>query len=128
MSSGTTSPMKYLLAFLPPDLLHRVIDALVGKHVHGMTVSDARGFGQEHDTAHPEHHEYLGVELTKKMRLEIVCHDEEVDGVLDAIYSAGHTGHSGDGKVFVLPVLDALRMKTGERGPAALGRPFTGRP
>jgi Nitrogen regulatory protein P-II len=41
-----------------------------------------------------------------------------------AIYSAGHTGHTGDGKVFVLPVLDALRLKTGERGPSALGPPF----
>jgi nitrogen regulatory protein P-II 1 len=113
--------MKCILAFLPPDLLHRVKESLIGKHIHGMTVSDARGFGQEHDATHPEHHEYPGLELTKKVRLEIVCHDEEVEHILEAIYAAGHTGHSGDGKVFVLPVLDALRMKTGERGPSALG-------
>jgi nitrogen regulatory protein P-II 1 len=113
--------MKCILAFLPPDLLHRVKDALIGKHIHGMTVSDARGFGQEHDAAHPEHHEYPGLELTKKVRLEIVCHDDEVERILDAVYAAGHTGHSGDGKAFVLPVLDALRLKTGERGPSALG-------
>ncbi|MGD0089613.1 MAG: P-II family nitrogen regulator, partial [Planctomycetota bacterium] len=93
-------------------------------HIHGMSVSDARGFGQEHDAAHPEHHEYMGLELTKRVRLEIICHDEEVDRVLDALYAAGHTGHAGDGKVFVLPVLDALRLKTGERGPSALGPPF----
>ena len=117
--------MKYLLAFLPRDLLHRVKEALVREHVHGMTVSDVSGFGQEHDTAHPDHHEYLGLELTQKARLEIVCQDEEVDRVLEAIYAAGHTGHAGDGKVFVLPVLDALRVKTGERGPAALGPTFT---
>jgi nitrogen regulatory protein P-II 1 len=117
--------MKYLLAFVPPDLLHRVKDALIGKKVHGMTVSDARGFGQELDAAHPEHREFPGLELTKKVRLEIICHDEEVDSILEAIYSAGHTGHSGDGKVFVLPVLDALRLKTGERGPGALGPPST---
>jgi nitrogen regulatory protein P-II 1 len=113
--------MKYLLAFLPHDLLHRVKEALIRDHIHGMTVSVASGFGQEHDNAHPEHHEYLGLELTKKVRLEIICHDDEVDHILDAIYSASHTGHAGDGKVFVLPVLDALRVKTGERGPAALG-------
>ncbi len=113
--------MKYLLAFVPPDVLHRVKDALVGKGIHGMTVSEARGFGQEHDPRHPEYHEYPGVELTRKIRLEIVCHDEEVEPVLQAIYAAGHTGHSGDGKVFVLPVLDALRLKTGERGPSAVG-------
>lgn len=116
--------MKYLLAFIPPDFLHRVKDALIAKHIHGMSVSDARGFGQEHDAAHPEHHEYMGLELTKRVRLEIICHDEEVDRVLDAMYAAGHTGHAGDGKVFVLPVLDALRLKTGERGPGALGPPF----
>ena len=113
--------MKCLLAFIPPDLLHRVRDSLAGKHIHGMTISDARGFGQERDAAHPEYHEYLGLELTRKVRLEIVCHDEEVDSILDAIFAAAHTGHSGDGKVFVLPVLDALRLKTGERGPSALG-------
>ena len=59
--------MKYLLAFIPPDLVHRVKDSLVGKHIHGMSVSDARGFGQEHDTAHPEHHEFMGLELTRRV-------------------------------------------------------------
>lgn len=116
--------MKYLIAYIPPDFLHRVKDALIAKHIHGMSVSDARGFGQEHDAAHPEHHEYMGLELTRRVRLDIICHDEEVDRVLDAMYAAGHTGHAGDGKVFVLPVLDALRLKTGERGAAALGPPF----
>ncbi len=113
--------MKYLLAFTPPDVLHRIKDALVIKHIHGMTVSEARGFGQEHDPAHPEYRELPGVELTRKLRLEIICHDEEVEDVLQAFYAAGHTGHSGDGKVFVLPVLDALRLKTGERGTEAIG-------
>jgi nitrogen regulatory protein P-II 1 len=116
--------MKCLLAFVPVDVLHRIKDGLIGKHIHGMSVSDARGFGQEHDPGHPEHRDFMGLELTKKMRLEIVCHDEEVEQVLEAIYAAGHTGHAGDGKVFVLPVLDALRLKTGERGPSALGAPF----
>jgi len=116
--------MKYLLAFIPANALHRVKDALIGRHIHGMTASDARGFGQEHDVGNPEYRDIPGVELTKKLRLEIICHDEEVDAVLDAFYTAGHTGHPGDGKVFVLPVLDALRLKTGERGPSALGPPF----
>jgi len=113
--------MKYILAIIPPDVLHRVKDSLIGKHIHGLTVSEARGFGQEHDVSHPDYREMPGVELTKKMRLEIVCHDEEIDSILDALYSAAHTGHHGDGKVFVLPVLDALRLKTGERGPKAIG-------
>ena len=116
--------MKYILAYLPSDLLHRVKDALIGKHIHGLTVTDVRGFGQEHDISNPEYRELPGSELTRKVRLEIICHDEEVNGLLEAIYSAAHTGHAGDGKVFVLPVLDALRLKTGERGSAALGPPF----
>ncbi len=116
--------MKYLLAFIPPDVLHRVKDSLVGKHIHGLSVSEARGFGQEHDASHPDYRELIGTELTKKMRLEIICHDDEVERILEAIYAAAHTGHPGDGKVFVLPVLDALRLKSGERGPKALGAPF----
>jgi nitrogen regulatory protein P-II 1 len=113
--------MKYILAMIPPDVLHRVKDSLIGHHIHGLTVSDARGFGQEHDVAHTEYRDIPGVELTRRIRLEIVCHDDEVEHILEAFYKAAHTGHSGDGKVFVLPVLDSLRLKTGERGDAALG-------
>jgi nitrogen regulatory protein P-II 1 len=116
--------MKYILAFIPTDVLHRVKDELITKRIHGMTVSESRGFGQEHDVSNPEYRDIPGTELMRKIRLEIVCHDEEVESVLAAIYAAAHTGHTGDGKVFVLPVLDALRLKTGERGPAALGPTF----
>jgi len=64
--------------------------------------------------------------MTRKIRVEIVCRDEEVAGILDGLYRAGHTGRRGDGKIFVLPVLEALRLKTGERGEAALGPPSGG--
>lgn len=112
--------MRYVLAFLPPDRLFAVVDALSDAHVHGMTVSEARGFGQEHDTSHPEHRAHPGVEMTKKARVEIVCADEEVESVLSVIYESAHSGRRGDGKIFVLPVLDALRLKTGERGEDAV--------
>jgi nitrogen regulatory protein PII len=113
--------MKLILAYIPPDHLNRVIDELSEHHVPGLTVSEAKGFGQEHDPAHPEHREFIGLEMTRKMRLEIACQDEEVATILNAIYQATHTGRRGAGKVFVLPVEDVLRLKTGERGPAALG-------
>ena len=113
--------MKYLIAFIPPEQLMRVKEALIALHIQGMSISDARGFGQEHDVAHPEHHEFVGIELVKKTRIDVVCRDDEADTALEAIYRAAHTGHRGDGKVFVLPVLDALRLKTGERGEDALG-------
>ena len=113
--------MRYVLAFLPPDRLHAVVEELADHHVHGLSVSDAKGFGQEHDPAHPEHRESPGVEMTKKARVEIVCQDGELEDVLAAFYKAGHTGRRGDGKVFVLEVFDAMRLKTGERGEKAIG-------
>ena len=113
--------MKMIIAYLPPDRSGKVTEALSDQHVRGLSVSDASGFGQEHDPAHPEHREFLGVERTRKLRLEIVCRDEEVETIVQAIHEAAHTGQRGAGKIFILPVLDALRLKTGERGNAALG-------
>jgi len=112
--------MLYVIAMILPDRYDAVVDALSAQHVRGLTVSEAIGFGQEHDAAHPEHQEHLGVEMTRKLRLEVVCRDEELEGVLAAIYEAAHSGRRGDGKVFVLPVADALRIKTGQRGEDAL--------
>jgi len=112
--------MKYVLAFLPHDRLDALVDALEESHVHGLTVSEARGFGQEHDPTHPEHREHPGIDLVRKLRVEIVCRDAEVEGVLEA-FSRGPRGRTGAGKVFVLEVQDALRLKSGERGEAALG-------
>jgi nitrogen regulatory protein PII len=113
--------MRYLLAFIAPDMRSRVVDALIAAHVPGLTMSEVQGFGQEHDAAHPEHQEYAGLEMTRKLRLEIFCHDQDMEKLLQAIYTSAHTGHRGDGKVFVLDVTDALRLKTGERGPSAIG-------
>jgi nitrogen regulatory protein P-II 1 len=113
--------MKYLLAFIPPNRLDVLVDELADHHVHGLSVSDARGFGQEHDAGHPEHHEDPGTDLVRKLRVEVICRDEEVEEILAAFYKAVHTGRRGDGKVFVIEVVDALRLKTGERGDAAIG-------
>lgn len=113
--------MKLVVAYLSPQPLQKLINVLADQHVHGLTVSEAKGFGQEHDVGHPEYREFAGLELTRKLRLEIACHDEELPSVLDTLYAAAHTGQRGDGKVFVLPIEDALRLKTGERGRAALG-------
>ena len=113
--------MKMIIAYIPIGFLAPVSNALEKEHIHGMSVSSVHGFGQEHDELHPEHHEFAGIDRTKKLRLEIACHDAEADLILKTIYDVAHTGLRGNGKVFVLPVLDALRLKTGERGSAALG-------
>ena len=106
--------MKLILAFIPPERLNKLLDDLDERDLPGLTVSEARGFGQ-HDR------DFTDVELPPKLRVEIVCPDESVETIVNDIYKSLHTGQRGDGKIFVLPVADALRVKTGERGDAALG-------
>jgi nitrogen regulatory protein PII len=113
--------MKLVIAYIQTERIERILTALAHSHIHGLSLSEARGFGQEHDSDHPDYHEFFGVEMTKKTRIEIACHDDEADRVLEAIRSTAHTGHRGDGKIFILPILDAVRIKTGECGEAALG-------
>jgi nitrogen regulatory protein PII len=113
--------VKLVIAYLPLHKLDNVLNELKHHHVRGLTVSHVQGFGQEHDERHAEYRSFTAVEMTKKLRIEIACRDEEADGILDAIYKAAHTGLRGNGKVFVMPIVDALRLKTGERGSAALG-------
>ncbi len=113
--------MKLVIAYIPPDRLDSILSGLTQHRIHGLTVSHAQGFGQEHDRQHPDYRPFAALDLTKKLRLEIACHDEESDGILKAIYDSAHTGNRGNGKVFVVPILDAMRLKTGERGPAAIG-------
>jgi nitrogen regulatory protein P-II 1 len=120
--------MRYILGFFPPNRLDALLDAMEDHHLHGLSISDSRGFGQEHDPAHPDHQQHPGIDLVQHLRVEIVCRTEEVDAILDSFYEALHTGGRGDGKVFVLDVIDALRLKTGERGTAALGPGRQGRP
>jgi nitrogen regulatory protein P-II 1 len=106
--------MKLILAMIPPEHLNKLLDDLDEHELPGLTVSEARGFGQ-HDR------DFTDVELPPKLRLEIICPDDEVEKIVKSIYQSSHTGQRGDGKIFILPVLDALRIKTGERGDAALG-------
>src|SRR5215472_4636102 len=103
--------MKLVLAYLPPEPVRKIVNALADQHIHGLTVSSAKGFGQEHDPQNPEYREYADLEMSRKIRLEIACHDDEVSIVLNTLYAIAHTGHRGDGKVFVLPLEDALRLK-----------------
>lgn len=105
--------MKMIIAIIPPEHLNKLLDDLDEHDLPGLTVSEARGFGQ-HDR------DFTEVELPAKLRVEIVCQDKQVEPIVQAIYTSSHTGQRGDGKIFILPVLDALRIKTGERGEAAL--------
>jgi nitrogen regulatory protein PII len=106
--------MKLIIAILPPEHFNQLLDDLDEQPLPGLTVSEARGFGRND-------RDFTDVEMPPKLRLEIACQDEEAETIINAIYQSAHTGRRGDGKIFVLPMVDALRIKTGERGPVALG-------
>ena len=112
--------MKLIMAIIKPFKLGDVRDALNKLGVSGMTVSEVKGFGRQ--KGHTELYrgsEYV-VDFLPKMKLEVVVPAEEVDAVVNAIADAANTGRIGDGKIFVTPVEDAIRIRTGERGEAAL--------
>ena len=103
-------------AVIGPQRLDEVKTALDDLGVTGMTVTEVRGSGKQKGyTQHYRGAEYT-VNLIQKLKLEIVAADNEVDRIVDAISTAARTGEIGDGKIFLSPVLDAIRIRTGERG------------
>ena len=107
--------MKKIEAIIRPFKLDEVKIALVNAGVVGMTVSEVRGFGrQKGQTERYRGSEYT-VEFLQKLKIEIVIEDSQVDMVVDKIISAARTGEIGDGKIFVSPVDDIIRIRTGER-------------
>ena len=107
-------------AVIRPQRLDEVKTALDDLGVTGMTVTEERGSGKQKGyTQHYRGAEYT-VNLIQKLKLEIVAADSEVDRIVDAISAAARTGEIGDGKIFLSPVLDAIRIRTGERGSDAV--------
>ena len=112
--------MKKVEAIIKPFKLDEVKEGLGAVGVSGLTVSEVKGFGRQ--KGHTELYrgaEYV-VDFLPKVKLEIVVGDDQVSQVVDAIEKAAKTGRIGDGKVFVLPVGEAVRIRTGERGEEAL--------
>jgi nitrogen regulatory protein PII len=116
--------MQMIMAIIQPFMLSKVTHAL--EHIEGfpgVTVTDVRGFGREKATQeHQEHHRPIDdvVDYVKKVRIEIVAHDDIADRIVKTIVDVAHTGNRGDGKVFVWPIGSATRIKTGETGEAAV--------
>jgi nitrogen regulatory protein PII len=112
--------MKYIIAVIQPHRLDFVREALAGIGVQGLTVSEVRGFGrQKGQTEIYRGAEYV-MQFVPKIKLEIAVDDEIADKVVEAVGSAARTGRIGDGKVFVLPLEGAMRVRTGEMGTDAL--------
>jgi nitrogen regulatory protein PII len=106
--------MKKVECIIKPFKLDEVRAALIEAGVHGMTVSEVRGFGRQR--GHMEL--FRGSEYTTnflpKVKVEVVCQEDRVDQVVEVMMKAAHTGMVGDGKIFVLPVLQCFRIRTGE--------------
>src|SRR5262245_60351186 len=112
--------MKLVSAIIKPFKLDEVRDALTGVGVSGLTVSEVKGFGrQKGQTEIYRGAEYL-VSFLPKVKIEIVVDDTQVERAVEAIQKAAHTGKIGDGKIFITPVEQALRIRTGETGSNAL--------
>ena len=112
--------MKKVECIIKPFKLDEVKEALGDLGLQGITVCEVRGFGRQ--KGHTELYrgaEYV-VDFIPKIKIELVIPDELVDQVVDTITEAARTGHVGDGKIFVMPVEEAVRIRTGERGEDAL--------
>lgn len=112
--------MKKVEAIIRPFKLDEVKISLVNAGIVGMTVSEVRGFGrQKGQTERYRGSEYT-VEFLQKLKLEIVVEDDQVDMVVDKIIAAARTGEIGDGKIFISPVDQIIRIRTGERNGEAI--------
>ena len=112
--------MKLIVAIIRPDQLNEVLEALYRAEVTGLTVSRVLGHGGETDRVENYRGTTVKMELQEKVRLDIGVSDSFVDVTVRAIVGAAHTGEVGDGKVFVYPVEDVIRIRTGERGEDAI--------
>lgn len=112
--------MKKVEAIIKSFKLDDVKDALEEVGIQGMTVTEVRGFGRQR--GHTELYrgaEYV-VDFLPKIKIEVVLAEEQVSPVIAAIHKVVHTGQTGDGKIFVTPVEEALRIRTGKTGEAAI--------
>ena len=112
--------MKLVMAIVKPFRLDAVREALTEVGVQGLTVSEAKGFGRQKGQTEIYRGAEYNVEFVPKVRLEVVVDDDELESVVEAIRSAALTEKIGDGKIFVLEVAQAMRIRTGETGPEAL--------
>ena len=115
--------MKLIIAIIQPSCLEAVKDALTEVEVFRLTVMDVQGFGRQKGQTEVYRGHEVTVNLLRKVQLQIAVNEEFVEPTIGAIIKAGRTGPSGtigDGKIFVLPLDDCIRIRTGERGHEAI--------
>ncbi len=112
--------MKRLDCIVRVNKLEEVQAALEEAGIHGMTIEPVRGHGRQQGRTELYRGSTYAVNLLPKVRIEIVVRDDQVEQVIETLQEAARTGEIGDGKIFISEVLDAVRIRTGERGESAL--------
>ena len=112
--------MKLVMAIIKPFKLDAVREALTELGVQGLTVSEVKGFGRQKGQTEIYRGAEYQIEFVPKIRVDIVIDDDDVERVLETIREVANTDKIGDGKIFVLEVSEAMRIRTGETGPNAL--------
>lgn len=112
--------MKLITAIVKPFKLEEVKDSLAAAGIEGMTVSDVKGFGRQKGHTEIYRGSEYTVDFLPKVKLEIAVRDEMVGTAIDAICRGAKTGKIGDGKIFVVPLEEVVRIRTGERGESAV--------
>jgi nitrogen regulatory protein P-II 2 len=112
--------MKIVMAVIKPFKLDEVRDALTAVGVHGLTVTEVKGYGRQKGHTEIYRGTEYAVNFLPKVRIEVAVDSAEADKVVEAITSAARTGQIGDGKIFVIPLDHAVRIRTGEADSAAL--------
>ena len=112
--------MKKVEAIIKPFKLDEVKDALIGIGVQGLTVIEVKGFGRQKGHTELYRNAEYTVDLLPKVKLEIIVPDELAQQVVETIERSARTGRIGDGKIFVLPTEEVVRIRTGERGANAI--------
>ncbi|GIW99470.1 MAG: nitrogen regulatory protein P-II 1 [Pirellulaceae bacterium] len=112
--------MKKVEAIVRHFKLEDVKNALTERGIHGMTVNEVRGYGRQKGHTEIYRGTEYAVDFVPKVKIEVVCTDENLQTVVDTILETAQTGQIGDGKIFVTDLADAIRIRTGERGEDAL--------
>lgn len=113
--------MKLIIAYIQPDRLNAVKQELYSRKIFKISVTNALGCGQQMGYVEAYRGAMREVNLLKKVRLAIGVNDEYVETTVEGIIAGARTGYIGDGKIFVLPIEECIRIRTGERGPDAIG-------
>ncbi|MEK9831243.1 MAG: P-II family nitrogen regulator [Rhodospirillaceae bacterium] len=112
--------MKFIVAIIKPHKLDDVREALAGVGIEGMTASEVKGYGRQKGQTEIYRGAEYQVNFVPKVKIEVAVDDDVVDNVVDAIRNAANTEKIGDGKIFVLDLQSAVRVRTGETGSDAL--------